>query len=44
MKAGGYKITIIESADYIGGRMKHFKFQNRVFEEGANWISHIRDS
>ena len=41
-KSGRYKISIFESADYIGGRMKHFQFQGRVFEEGANWISHIR--
>ena len=41
-KSGKYEIVVLESADYIGGRMKHFKFNDRIFEAGANWITHIR--
>ena len=32
-------ITILEANDYIGGRIRNFKFEGHTVEMGANWIS-----
>ena len=35
----GFKVTVLEYSDYIGGRMKSFDFLGNKLEEGANWIT-----
>lgn len=34
----GIDVTILESSDRVGGRIKEFQFHGNTFEEGANWI------
>ena len=38
LKMKGVKSILIETSDYLGGRIKNIKFNELVVEEGANWV------
>jgi len=42
LSKSGLKVLVIEASDYVGGRMKTFKFKGETFEQGANWITGLK--
>jgi len=34
----GYRVSVLEACDYIGGRLKKFEWEGKTFEYGANFI------
>lgn len=34
-----FQVTILEANDYVGGRVRSFRFEGHTVEMGANWIS-----
>lgn len=43
LSKNGVRVSILESSNYIGGRIKKITFDNETFEAGANWIQGLQN-